>query len=252
MAVVEPYAPCPCGSGEKFKWCCQKIETYAERAKRLFEGGQYNAAISALDEGLRKEPNNAWLLTRKALYLVQKDEPTEAKALLRRVVQKQPKHLGAHFLLTRLVLETEGPVEGAAQLQASLSAFDREERGPLAKLAQLVGAVLAETGHYPAALNHLILEQQLGADGESMSGGVVRMIGSDPSIPAWLKYPYELSAPPEGATEEVRSRFLHAQELASQGLWSSASVGFHELSTDPGAGAEAIRNVGICRLCLAD
>ena len=32
MAVADPYAACPCGSGQKFKWCCQKIEPFAERA----------------------------------------------------------------------------------------------------------------------------------------------------------------------------------------------------------------------------
>ncbi|MFO0958668.1 MAG: SEC-C metal-binding domain-containing protein [Isosphaeraceae bacterium] len=54
MAAVEPYSPCPCGSGEKFKWCCQKIESYADKAQRLYEGGQIDAALKALDEGLRK------------------------------------------------------------------------------------------------------------------------------------------------------------------------------------------------------
>ena len=57
MAGVEPYSPCPCGSGQKFKWCCHKVECYTPtRAyRRLFEGGQAEAAIKTLDEGLRKE-----------------------------------------------------------------------------------------------------------------------------------------------------------------------------------------------------
>ncbi len=37
MASVNPYMPCPCGSGQKFKWCCQKVETYAERAQRMVD-----------------------------------------------------------------------------------------------------------------------------------------------------------------------------------------------------------------------
>ena len=41
MALVDPYSPCPCGSGQKYKWCCQKVEAYAERAQRLVENGQY-------------------------------------------------------------------------------------------------------------------------------------------------------------------------------------------------------------------
>ncbi len=52
MAAVDPYAPCPCGSGQKFKWCCQKVEPYAERSQRLFSNGQIDAAIEALDGAL--------------------------------------------------------------------------------------------------------------------------------------------------------------------------------------------------------
>ena len=74
MAVADPYAACPCGSGQKFKWCCQKIEPFAERAQRLMENGQVQAAIEALDEGLRKEPDNPLLLTRQAVYLLQSGE----------------------------------------------------------------------------------------------------------------------------------------------------------------------------------
>ena len=66
MAVVDPYAPCPCGSGQKFKWCCQKVEAFAERAQRLYDNGQVDAALKALDEGLGKNPSNAWLLVRTA------------------------------------------------------------------------------------------------------------------------------------------------------------------------------------------
>src|SRR5262245_25618882 len=108
MAVVDPYSPCPCGSGQKFKWCCQKVEAYADRAQRLLEAGQAEASLEALDDGLRKEPGNAWLLTRKALIQTQQERPDEAKATLRAVLEKNPKHLGAQVLMARLVLETEG------------------------------------------------------------------------------------------------------------------------------------------------
>src|SRR5690348_400992 len=98
MAAVDPYAPCPCGSGEKFKWCCQKVESFADKAERLIENGQFDAALATLDEGLRKVPDNPWLLTRKALLFIRKDQTAEARPLLERIVSKQPTHLGAQGL----------------------------------------------------------------------------------------------------------------------------------------------------------
>src|SRR4051812_25500646 len=115
MALVDPYSPCPCGSGQKYKWCCQKVEPYAERAQRLFEGGQVAAAITTLEEGLRKEPNNAFLLTRKAIFLVQRNDFEAAKESLLQVLRTQPKNLVALILLTRLELDTEGPAAGVAR-----------------------------------------------------------------------------------------------------------------------------------------
>src|SRR5271166_1493465 len=106
MASVDPYMPCPCGSGEKFKWCCQKVEAYAERAQRLVENKQYEAALKPLDEGLAKVPDNVWLLTRKALILLQLQQLDAAKGVLLALLQKQPKHLGASILMTRVALES--------------------------------------------------------------------------------------------------------------------------------------------------
>jgi tetratricopeptide (TPR) repeat protein len=253
MAVVDPYSPCPCGSGQKFKWCCHKVEAYAERAQRLFEGGQQAAAIEALDEGLRKDPHNAWLLTRKALYQIQKNEPEGAKESLRRVLGKQPKHVGAQFLMTRLVLETEGAVAGAQQFQQALTAFDREEPKGLASLAQLVGAFLLEEARYPAALMHLTLEYQIGRGSISSQGAsLLRMIKTNPSISPWMKNTYQLSERPGGLSADVQSRFEEAVRWAQEGLWASAAAAFELLSADATAGPEADRNLGLCRLWMGD
>ncbi|MHC5545018.1 SEC-C domain-containing protein, partial [Singulisphaera rosea] len=128
MAAVDPYSSCPCGSGQKFKWCCQKVEALADRAQRLFDNGQAEAAIETLDEGLKKELDNPWLLTRKALYLIRQQAPDPAKDALRLVLRKIPAHLGASILLTRLVLETEGGEAGAAQFQQTITALPVNER----------------------------------------------------------------------------------------------------------------------------
>src|SRR3954468_18937595 len=102
MAAGDPYAPCPCGSGQKYKWCCHKVEAAAERAGRLFENGQIQAAFEAIDAGLKKEPDTPLLLIRKALFLATEEEPELAKEALRRVLQTNPKHAGALLLLVRL------------------------------------------------------------------------------------------------------------------------------------------------------
>ena len=254
MALMDPYAPCPCGSGQKFKWCCHKVEAVAERAQRLFENGQAEASVAAIDDGLKKEPRNAWLLTRKALYLTRMGQPEPAKDAVRLVLEKSPKHAGAQMLMTRLALETEGPAAGAAQLQQALTAFPTEGRSVLAGLVKVVGAFLAESGEFTSALKHLKLANALNRSDEPdpALSSTVRMLEGNPTIVPWLKNPDELSPVPEGLSNETQTRFSEALAWAGEGLWSSAAAAFETLSSDPVAGPLADRNLGFCRLWLAD
>jgi tetratricopeptide (TPR) repeat protein len=253
MAGLDPYSPCPCGSGQKFKWCCHKVEAIAERAHRLFKGGQIDAAVAALDEGLAKERDNPWLLTRKALYLIQTGRFEDAKTSLKKVLAKSSQHIGAHSLLTRIVLETEGPAEGAAQLQQALTALPREAHALLAGLVRVVATFLAEDEEFPAALKHLELAHQLQPDPDDPGVNTARQtIESNPKVPTSLKNEFKLLPAPRDLAPSIRARFQEAIAWAQVGLWSSAAAAFETLADDPAAGPYATRNLGFCRLWLGD
>jgi tetratricopeptide (TPR) repeat protein len=250
MAAVDPYAPCPCGSGQKFKWCCHKVESYAEKAERLQEKGQFEAANAALDEGLRKAPDNPWLLTRKALIALKQGQPEEAKSLVARVLARQPDHAGALGLQVRLVLETEGPDAAAAELQQALTACPPGSREGLAPLIQLTGIVLGEAGHAPAARRHLELAASMLPDDDPLMASSLRMVEANPSLSPWLRNPYRLAPTPEGLRPEGSVRFAEALRWAEEGLWASAGSAFEALSADGIAAADL--NAGLCRLWVAD
>ncbi len=250
MAAVESYSPCPCGSGQKFKWCCQKVESYADKAQRLFDSGQVDAAIKALDEGLRKEPTNPWLLTRKAVMQIRNGQAGGAKSTLRQVLEKNPKHFGALILLTRCVLETEGPINGAGMFQQVLASVEDDQRASLATLARVVAFLLGEFRRYPAALKHLELVRALG-DPDGSASQAIRSIESNPNISPWLKDNYPLAPTPTHWTGDGRARFEQALTDASRGLWASAAGAFDLLSGGE-PGGEADYNLGLCRLWLGD
>lgn len=250
MAAVESYSPCPCGSGQKFKWCCQKVESFADKAQRLFDTGQVDAAIKALDEGLAKAPGNPWLLTRKAVMQIRHGHADGAKATLRQVLAKDPKHFGALVLLTRCVLETEGPINGAGMFQQVLEVVPDEQRPSLAGLARVVAYLLGETRHYPAALKHLELVRALG-DADGSASSALRSLESNPRISPWLKDNYPLAPTPAHWAGDGRERFEAALALARRGLWARAAAGFDAVSGGE-PGGEADHNLGLCRLWLGD
>src|SRR5208337_2156700 len=154
MALADPYSPCPCGSDKKFKWCCQKVEAYAERGQRLEDNGQHDAALAACDEGLAKVPHNPWLLLRKSVLLIDLHRLDEAKRCLATVLQYQPDHLGAAVLLCRLVQATEGPIAAVAELQRVLLHARPDARRQLFEITAIVAIELAKASYFPAALKH--------------------------------------------------------------------------------------------------
>ncbi len=252
MAGVDPYASCPCGSGEKFKWCCHKMESYADRAQRLYETGQTEAAIGVLDDGLRKEPANAWLLMRKALILIRANQAEAAKASLRELIHRQPQHVGGHSLLVRCVIETEGPLAAIDAIQQSLSAVSEEARPGLAAMVAITGTLLARIGHYQAALAHVSLARAMTAeDDDDRPSRIESAILGDSTIMPWLKSSYELAEQAVGIDADRAEQFGQAIEWADSGLWSSAASAFEILSASV-EGPEADRNLGLCRLWLAD
>ena len=250
MAAVDSYSPCPCGSGQKFKWCCQKVEAFADKAQRLFESGQGDAAIKALDEGLRKEPGNPWLLNRKAMIQIRGGHAEGAKATLRQVLAKTPEHFGAQILLTRCVLETEGPINGAGMFQEVLANVKDDLRPSLASLARVVAFLLGEFHRYPAALKHLELVRTLG-DPDGSAASAIRSIEANPNISPWLKDNYPLAPTPRHWAGDGRDRFEKALGLAAKGLWALAAAEFDPISGGE-PGGEADYNLGLCRLWLGD
>jgi hypothetical protein len=250
--AVDPYAPCPCGSGQKFKWCCQKVEAYAEKSMRLIENGQADSALATLDEGLRKAPGNPWLSVRKALLLIRLGRPAEARPLLASVLAAQPDHAGARGLMTRVVVELEGPEAGVGEVQTALAEAKDEDRPRHAISAQLVGVMLTDAGHVPAARKHLELAMSLG--GSAVDHPELRqaqeMLEGNPNISPWLRNDDRLSPVPEGLNAELAERFQASLGLAEEGLWSLAAAGFQALAMD--GPPEAERNLGLCRLWMAD
>jgi len=252
--AVDPYSLCPCGSGQKFKWCCHKVEDQAERAERFYRNGQTDSAIQALDEGIRKDPGNPWLLTRKAVYLINLGQSEPAKVALRQVLQRNPKHLGASILLTRLAIETEGPAAGASHFQEALAITPPDQYVNLGPLAEFIGLTLQQYGKSTAALAHLYLAEKFLASiakkGEQDSH--LPMIERSESVSPWFKNPYRLLRDPAKLSASAQERFTQALAWADAGLWSSAASAFDLLSADSGGPIEADYNLGLCRLWTAD
>ncbi len=218
MASVDPYSLCPCGSGKKFKWCCQKVEAYAERAYRLEGNGQHDAALAVYDEGLSKVPASPWLLLRKAVLLMGQERLDEAKACTAKVLQQEPANRGAATMMCRLVLVTEGPVAAAAEVQRALLRVRPESRQDLAQIIALTASELGKAGYFPAALKHFELAMAFGGSLQSILKSSIGSFRSNPAVSPWLKEEFPLDEAPANLQGADREQFNQALGWARRAL----------------------------------
>ena len=153
----------------------------------MVDSGQFESALKPLEEGLARFPDNAWLLTRKAIIEVNLKRPDAAKATLQGLLGKNPGHVGATILLTRLLLDTEGPGPAIAQFQQGLSAMAEDHRRELAPMAQYLGVSLSQAGLPIAAMKHLELAARWAGDQDKDQSIArsIRQLRGNPRLSAW-------------------------------------------------------------------
>src|SRR5438067_1803626 len=109
---LNPYSPCPCGSGKQFKWCCQPIHRQIARVFELDEEGQHDTALKLMDDVLKQNPGNPEAHGRKALLLFQNEKAEEAEKALEEAFRINPDYAFGFFLKARFRLY-EGEIAGA-------------------------------------------------------------------------------------------------------------------------------------------
>src|SRR5829696_5007304 len=97
----DPYSPCPCGSGKKFKWCCQPIHALIAKVYELDASGQHEAAMREMDEVVAQHPTNPEVFGRKALLQFRNDKPADAEATLDKAFELFPTYPFGFFLKAR-------------------------------------------------------------------------------------------------------------------------------------------------------
>src|SRR5262245_31111635 len=147
MAPIDPYASCPCGSGKKFKWCCQPIHVQIDRAFRQDAEGQHEAALRLMDEVIAEHPGNPEVWGRKAQLLYQNDRVEDAENALQKAFEINPNYPFGH-LLRGMFRYHEGETAGALLLfRKAAEVYDPEARDILAQVYAMIAEAELKLNH---------------------------------------------------------------------------------------------------------
>src|SRR5436305_11430317 len=90
--ALDPYASCPCGSGKKFKWCCQPISAGIQQAWEQESNGQHETALRIIDQVVQQNENNPEAWGQKAYLLYANEHPDQAEEALERAFALNPNY----------------------------------------------------------------------------------------------------------------------------------------------------------------
>lgn len=95
--IPQPYSPCTCASGKKFKFCCKSIFNYIVEAMCAAEDGLHEQALEWISKAEKIVGNTAEVLCRKAIVYSFIDRQRYSE-YLQKCLEVNPQHPRAHYL----------------------------------------------------------------------------------------------------------------------------------------------------------
>ncbi len=95
--IPDSYAPCPCASGLKYKFCCKRIFEEVIEAMDCAENGRYEEALEWIAKAKKSVGNTAEVLCREAIVYSFFDAK-KSRESLKLCLEVNPKHPRAHYI----------------------------------------------------------------------------------------------------------------------------------------------------------
>jgi predicted Zn-dependent protease len=246
--MFEPYSPCPCGSGKKFKWCCQPIHAALGKVFALDDEGQHEAALRLMDEVAAQHPTNPEVWGRKALLEFQNERPADAEKTLEKAFELNANYAFGFFLKARFRLY-EGEIGGALLLlRKATELYDPEAKDMLAQLYIDIFDCEMKLNHPVAAHAAAELALKFNPTNENLRNGIPTVFGKDnPNLPASAIRKYEFMILPADAPAERRTAWAGALQAAATGKLADATRAFDQLAQAEPNQPAAWFNLALCQ-----
>jgi hypothetical protein len=237
---VDPYAPCPCGSGKKLKFCCTDLVGDIEKIHRMIEGDQPRAALQHVEQTLAKHPKRASLLDLKATLEMSLDEMAAAGETVREFLKVDPSNPSAHACQAMFLAATDKGSFAVQPLQRALGLVDREMPQRVFEAIGVVGRALLTEGQIVSAQAHLWLHVGLAPEKDARALELIVNLNHYSGLPLLLRDQLRLRDWPAGLSWVNEAE--QASRLAEQGKWQSAVEIIDRLGATHGADPTLVYN----------
>ncbi len=249
---IDQYAFCPCGSGKKFKWCCQHIYHDIERAYTQLEQGQQDAALRIIDEATARHPDNPEVWGQKAQLLLALERKEEAEQALDRAFGINPNYPFGLLMQARLRSD-EGSFTGALILaRRAAEAYHPDALEYLAQVYALIYQLEMRRNRPVAAHAALRILVHCQPSDPELRQAIEEAFGPESHLPACARKKYEFLSPSAALAPERRQAWNRAIEATEGPRLSSLAAAFEQLTTEDPADAPAWWNLAVVQAWLGE
>ena len=247
---IDPYSPCPGGTGKKIKFCCPDLHVELEKIQRMLEGDQRAACLEHIESLEPKYPDRACLLSIKAMLQAQLGTEGKATETIARFVQKHPENPVALAEKATLAATSEGAVAAVGLLQDALEKSPDQVPPAVYDALGTVAQALVAENHLIAGRAHLALQIGMGGAKDERPISLLVQLNGMPRVPLLAKQDFALRKAPDDAL--WKNSFTAAMDPAMRGAWRLAEKNLVELAAKTGDWPEISFNTAVLRSWLAD
>jgi tetratricopeptide (TPR) repeat protein len=221
--AIDPYASCPCGSGKKFKWCCQDIHAEIDKAFQQHNDGQHDVALRTMAAVVEQHPDNAEAWGRQAQLLSLNGQVDQAEQALEKAFAVNPNYPFGH-MLQGMFRQQEGEVIGALTLfRKAAEAYSPDAAEPLAYIHELIADIELRLNRPVAARAALKRSMNLSPGNADLRQAFDTLFGPNSRLPEVGRRDYTFLAPPMPSEE-----WKHTLGEAATGRLGDARKAFQE------------------------
>jgi tetratricopeptide (TPR) repeat protein len=249
--ALDLYSPCPCGSGKKFKWCCQPIHGQISRAFEQDADGQHDAALRTMDQIIAEHPDNPVVYGRQAQLLYANGRVDDAEAALDKAFGLNPNYAFGYFLRGTF-RQHEGEIAGALLLfRKAAERYDTDAREILSE----VFAAIAECElklNRPVAGRAALKKSQACHAREEIRQALDQLFGEQSHFPRTACRDYAILSPSASGPAGRLAAWERAWAAASSGKLSDVQRAFEQLTGEAPEDSSAWYNLALARSWLGD
>jgi hypothetical protein len=247
--AIDPYGPCPGGTGKKVKFCCPDLVNELDKITRMLDGDQPQACLDHITSLEAKHPGRACLCTLKASLQAELGQADQARASIETLLQTHPDNPIALADQAMLIASQQGPQAAAPVLSRALTASKGQIMPQVYAAIGEIAAQMIAGGHYLAARAHFLLQARLNPQDSRPVQALVQ-ISTPREIPLLFKDDARFWPAPEDAP--WRAEFDAAVHLAHGVEWYEAGERFARLSERHPESPAIWHNLAVIRGWLGD